>query len=213
MKKKILILLVSMALLVGILSGCTEEETPPAENNAPVAVILITQDGLTITYDATGSTDADGDTLTYTWAFGDELGTSTDGTGTYPYAASGEYIVTLTANDGTDDSTPVTETLTITNPPIVTLGDLPETIANETIITFEATVVEGDAVVNATTGYAWSIDNGTGEVVQEDETAATFIASAFGEYGTFVVKVIATDELGFTATATVTVTVPTEPEA
>lgn len=206
MKKKILILLISMALLVGVLSGCTEEETPPAEeeNNAPVALIAITQAGLTITYDASGSTDADADELTYTWDFGDEAGTSTDATGTYTYAASGAYTVTLTANDGTDDSTPVTEDLTITNPPVVALGDLPETFTNETEITFTATVTIGDAEVNDTTGYAWYIDD-----VAQEGTTATFV-HAFGEDGDFVVKVVATDDLGVTGEAMVTVTVPTE---
>jgi len=206
MKKKILILLVSMALLVGILSGCTEEETEPAGNTAPVAVIAVTQEGLTITYDATGSTDADEDDLTYAWDFGDDTGTATDATGTYAYTASGTYTVTLTVNDGTDDSEAATEELTITNPPVVTLGDLPETITNETIITFEATVVIGDAEVNETTGYAWYID----DVVQEGETTATFTATAF-EDGTYVVKVVATDDLGVEGSAMVTVVVPTEP--
>lgn len=211
MKKKILILLVSMALLVGVLSGCTEEETPPAvKNNAPVAVIAITQDGLMITYDASGSTDADDDTLTYSWTFGDEVGTSTEATGTYTYTASGPYTVTLIVNDGTDDSEADTEDLTITNPPTVTLGALPDTIATTTQITFEATAVEGDAEVNATTGYAWSIDNGTSVEVQEGETAPTFI-HIFEEEGVYVVTVVATDDLGLTATATVTVTVPTTP--
>ena len=151
MNKKIVVPILCVALVVGMLSGCVEEVP---ENNAPVAVIAITQDGLTITYDGTGSTDADGDDLTYTWDFGDESGTSTEGTGTYTYEA-GDYTVTLTVNDGTDDSESDTEDITITNPPVVTLGDLPETKTNETKITIEATVVEGDAEVNATTGYAW----------------------------------------------------------
>jgi len=202
LKAKLIILLVSMALLVGILSGCTEETTT---NAAPVAIITVTAEGLTITFDASDSTDADGDTLTYSWDFGDEEGNSTDATGTYIYAASGPYTVTLTVNDGTDDSTPDTEALTITNPPTVTLGDLPETITNTTLITFEATVVIGDAEVNATTGYAWYID----DEVQVNETTATFTATAF-EDGTYVVKVVATDDLDIAGEASVTVTVPTE---
>ena len=206
MKAKILVILAGIALIAGVLSGCVqEEETTTAENNAPVAVISITQEGLTITYDATGSTDADGDDLTYTWDFGDESDTSTEATGTYTYAASGPYTVTLTANDGTDDSEAATEDLTITNPPVVTLAVTPETYTNETEITFTATVTIGDAEVNETTGYAWYID----DEVQEGETTATF-AHTFAENGTYVVKVVATDDLEVPGEASVTVIIPTE---
>lgn len=205
MKKNIVVLLVSIALLVGLLSGCTEETTPE-ENNAPVAVISITQDGLTITYDGTGSTDADGDNLTYSWDFGDEPGTSAEAEGTYAYEASGDYTVTLTVNDGTEDGESVTEDLTITNPPSVTLGDLPDTITNATEINFEATATAGDATINETTGYAWYID----DVEQVNETTSTFVHT-FTEDGEYVVKVIVTDDESLTAETTVTVTVPTEP--
>jgi len=190
-----------MLLLVGILSGCTEETT----NNKPVAVFISTADGLTVEF-IQSSTDADEDTLTYAWDFGDELGTSTEENPTYAYAASGTYTVTLTVNDGTEDSDPVTAEVTVTNPPMVTLGDLPETITNETAITFEATATEGDATINATTGYTWEIDD-----VAQEGTTATFVHT-FTEDGTYVVKVTVTDEDGLTAEATVTVTVPTTAE-
>jgi len=202
LKAKLIVLLVSMALLVGILSGCTEE---PTANTAPVAVILITPDGLIITYDATGSTDADGDTLTYSWGFGDESGTSTDATGTYTYAASGPYTVTLTVNDSTVDSDPATEDITVTNPPTVAITYLPETITNTTEVTFNATATAGDATINETTGYAWYIN----DVVQVNETTSTFIHT-FAVNDTYIVKVVVTDDEPLTGEDTVTVTVPTE---
>jgi len=114
--------------------------------------------------------------------------------------------LTVTDDDGEDSLLVATCDITITNPPVVTLGDPPETITNETIITFEATVVIGDAEVNATTGYAWYID----DEVQVNETTATFTATAF-EDGTYVVKVVVTDDDGLTDEASVTVVVPTEP--
>ena len=201
MKKKILVLLVSKAALVGILSGCVEETKT---NKAPTATFTITAAGLTITFDASGSADEDGDTLTYTWDFGDD----STGSGVNPshtYAASDIYTASLTVNDGTVDSDAYTMDITVTNPPTVTLGELPENITNATEITFTATAVAGDATINETTGYAWYID----DVVQENETTATFIHT-FTEDGTYVVKVVVTDDDGLTGEATVTVTVPTE---
>jgi len=203
--KKLLILVVGIALLVGALSGCVQEETTP-ENTAPVAVISITQNGLIIAYDASGSTDVDGDTLTYAWDFGDTIGTATDVSGTYTYELSADYTVTLTVNDGTVDSEVDTEDITITNPPTVVLGDLPETITNTTEITFTATATPGDGVINETTGYAWYID----DVLQEG-TTATFVHT-FAEDGTYVVKVVVTDDVPLTGEANVTVIVPTETE-
>jgi len=211
LKKKILILLVSMALLVGVLSGCTEEETTPAENVAPVSVITCVTTGIVaeeITF-LSAATDEDGTIATYSWDLGDDdTEDGTEETFTTTFDASGTYTITLTVTDDDGDSHESDVcTIVITNPPVVTLGDLPETITNEIEITFEATATAGDAEINATTGYTWSIDNGTGEVVQEG-TTSTFV-NTFAEDGTYVVKVMVTDDEELTATATVTVEVPT----
>jgi len=200
-----------MALLVGILSGCTEETTP-IDNTAPEAAFSITQDGLTITFDGSNSSDADGDELIYYWSFGDVETDTGPGEkiATHSYATPGTYTAMLAVHDGTVLSDLTTVEITVANPPTVTLGSLPEIIMNNIDIIFEATVVEGDAEFNATTGHVWSIDNGTGEVVQEGETAATF-TTQFAEDGTYIVKVVATDDLDNTGEASVTVVVPTEP--
>lgn len=201
MKKKIIILLVSVALLVGILSGCTQQTT---ENEAPVVSFSMTHAGLTITFDASETTDADGDTLTYTWDFGDDSDAGEGVIVEHTYVASGDYTVTLTVNDGNVDSDPYPVDITVTNPPTVVLSDLPETITNETEITFTATATAGDAEINETTGYAWYID----DVIQQG-TTSTFVHT-FAEDGTYVVKVEVTDDDGLTGEAMVTVTVPTE---
>ncbi|MGB1586221.1 MAG: S8 family serine peptidase [Thermoplasmatota archaeon] len=68
-------------------------------NGAPNAAFTASTNDLTVSLDATGSTDPDGDSLTFTWDFGD----GSTGTGSNPshtYAAAGTYTVTLTANDG-----------------------------------------------------------------------------------------------------------------
>ena len=199
MKGKILALLVSIALLVGVLSGCVEEET---ENTAPEASFTWEAVGLTVTFTDT-SEDADDDTLTYSWDFGDTIGTDDKASPDYTYAASGTYTVTLIVNDGTVDSDPFTDEVTVTNPPMVTLAVEPENITNTTEVTFTATATAGDAEINETTGYAWYID----DVMQENETTSTFKYTF--EDGSYEIKVMVTDDDGLTDEATVNITVPT----
>jgi PKD repeat protein len=76
-------------------------------NNGPVAVAtspdLTRSIGQTVEFDATTSSDADGDSLSYVWNFGD--GTSGSGSFvTHIYAAAGNYTCTLTVYDGRGSS-------------------------------------------------------------------------------------------------------------
>ncbi len=61
---------------------------------------------LTVNFDGTGSEDADGDTLTYSWDFGDGA-TSTLSEPGHTFTSAGSYVVTLTVSDGeaTDSDT------------------------------------------------------------------------------------------------------------
>jgi len=208
LKKKILILVVSMALLVGILSGCTEEETPPAANVAPVSAITCIATGTvdeSIAF-VSAATDEDGTIASWSWSIDAGAEAGTEATFTTSFAASGTYTITLTVTDDDGDSHSTDCVITITNPPTVTIEALPTTITNTTILTFTAVPTVGDGEINATTGYAWYID----DVVQVGETNVTYTASEFAD-GIYIVKVIVTDDTPLTGQATVTVTVPTAP--
>ena len=94
-----------------------DPNTPPvADPGGPYAG---TED-VPVAFDGSGSSDLDGDTLTYAWDFGD----SGSGTGVAPshtYLAGGDYTVTLVVNDGFVDSPPVTTTAAVTDvndPPV-----------------------------------------------------------------------------------------------
>jgi PKD repeat protein len=99
MNKKIFVPILCAWLVVGVLSGCVEEEEPAA-NNAPVAAFTVDIVNMTATF-TDASTDADDDTLTYSWDFGDDE-TSTEQNPVHEYAENDTYTVTLTVSDGTD---------------------------------------------------------------------------------------------------------------
>jgi len=99
MNKKIFVPILCALLVVGVLSGCVEEEEPAA-NNAPVAAFTVDIVNMTATF-TDASTDADDDTLTYSWDFGDDE-TSTEQNPVHEYAENDTYTVTLTVSDGTD---------------------------------------------------------------------------------------------------------------
>ncbi|WP_299122612.1 FG-GAP-like repeat-containing protein [uncultured Winogradskyella sp.] len=75
----------------------------PTTSSPPVALFTAsTVNGpapLSVDFDASASTDADGDTLSYFWDFGD--GTTASGiTASHVFTSSAEFTVTLTVNDG-----------------------------------------------------------------------------------------------------------------
>jgi glucose/arabinose dehydrogenase len=74
-----------------------------AANRSPTAVATATPSSgpapLAVRFDSGGSTDPDGDPLTYTWSFGDGSANGTGSTVNHSYAA-GTYTATLTVSDG-----------------------------------------------------------------------------------------------------------------
>ncbi|MCX5662021.1 MAG: PKD domain-containing protein [Planctomycetota bacterium] len=91
--------------------------TDATGNHAPVAAATVDYTarrvGETATFKAGGSTDADSDTLTYVWKFGDGA-TSNLATAPHVYAAAGTYNATLTVYDGRGGAGIGTVTVTVT---------------------------------------------------------------------------------------------------
>lgn len=71
-----------------------------AGNAAPVAAFTSSVAGLAAAFDASASSDADGDALTYAWSFGDGA-TASGVTASHSYATPGLYEVCLSVSDGT----------------------------------------------------------------------------------------------------------------
>ncbi|MFF3286355.1 ThuA domain-containing protein [Streptomyces sp. NPDC003023] len=79
------------------IENATGGRSPVAEASSNVTS---GQAPLGVTFSSAGTTDADGDTLTYSWDFGDGA-TSTEANPTHTYTENGTYTATVTAKDTT----------------------------------------------------------------------------------------------------------------
>ncbi len=167
-------------------AAATVSGTALPGNQFPIANAGAAQDvttGATVTLDGSGSSDPDGDALTYSWTH-----TSTDGgapspliTLTNPTTASPTFtadtaavlVFTLRVTDGTDGSTG-TVTITVTAPVLSADADLSSlTISEGTLPTFAA----------ATTSYAVDVDNDVASVTltpttNDDDASVTVAGTA-----------------------------------
>ncbi|GAB3174355.1 hypothetical protein GCM10027059_46410 [Myceligenerans halotolerans] len=129
---------VSLHHLVGL--------TGEGPNEPPVADATLTVQDLTLTADASASADTDGEIVSYAWDLGDGS-TATGPVAEHTYAEAGTYEVTLTVTD--DDGAEDTHTadVTATDPP-----PPDPALARDT---FDRTVTDGWGT--ADTGGAWSL--------------------------------------------------------
>lgn len=183
---------------------------------APVAVVggpYAGAEGSPVTFDGSGSSDRDGDALTYAWTFGD----GTTGTGVRPvksYAQSGTYTVRLVVTDARGAASPASSTTaTLANvAPVVTATLGAATATTGATVTLAGTFTDpadGDGPWSYTVEWGDGTVNTTGSVA----TAATPIGAThfYATTDTFFVTLRVTDRDGGTGTATqqVTVTAPT----
>ncbi len=98
-------------------AGPNDAPAPP--NEAPLASLVATPTTgnapLTVSFDASGSSDGDGAIAGYAWSFGDGA-TSTLATPSHTYASTGTYAVTLTVTDDDGATAQQTTSIVVTNP-------------------------------------------------------------------------------------------------
>jgi len=75
---------------------------------------------LTVNFSSAGSSDPEGQPLTYSWAFGDG-GTSTAANPVHTYTVRGGYTVRLTVSDGVNSTLAAPLSINAGNPPIATV--------------------------------------------------------------------------------------------
>jgi len=181
-------------------------------NQAPTAVATATTPitgsaPLTVSFSGTGSTDPNGDPLTYAWTFGD--GTTGSGPSvSHTYAAVGTYNVTLTVNDRPDATG-----LSHTSQPIVitVVNRVPVANADSATTTQDApiniSVLGNDSDPDGDTLTVSSVTQGAhgAVVVNPDKTVRYTPAANYLGPDTFTYTI--SDGRGGTATASVAVAV------
>ncbi len=173
--------------------------------------------GDTVALDGTGSSDVDGDGLTYSWSITSrpELSTailtgSTTLNPTFAIDVSGDYVVQLIVNDGTVDSDPDTVIISTNNTaPVANAGADQAPLVNDTVNMDGSTSsdVDGDGLT-----FSWSFTS-----VPIDSTAALSDQAAVSPTfavdlpGTYVVQLIVNDSTVDSAPDTVSISTDNSP--
>ena len=166
--------------------------TPPQQG--PQAILNASTDQgnapLTVTFDASGSQDSDGQITSYDWDFGD--GTSAFGEQvTHTFSQDGTYIVILTVSNDEGEMATARQTITVgtssNEPPQAAFSATPETGTAPLAVVFDAaSSSDVDGIIQA---YTW--DFGDGDISSGQVVNHTFTSS-----GTFTVTLLVVDDRG-----------------
>ena len=169
---------------------------PVVVNLAPVASAGPLQNvstGATVTLDGHASSDANGDALSYLWTFSSKpvgsaatLASATSAVPSFVADLAGDYLLSLTVNDGKVDSPAATVKVTVTVPnvaPVANAGTA-QFLATGGTATLDASAssdANGDAL-----SYAWTLSSkpaGSAAVLSSASAAKpSFVADMTGSY-------------------------------
>ncbi len=178
-------------------SGITTEVSQP-----PVARFTRTPASgappLAVQFDAPTSSDEVGIT-SYAWSFGDGA-TDTGPTPQHTYTTAGTYTVTLTVTDTDGETAQASSTVVVVvgnQPPTVDAGpDVTLVESNRTLIVFPTASDPGGQIAS----YEWDYGDGS---TSEGQVAV----HSYATKGTFTATVTVTDDVGVTASDSLTVTI------
>jgi len=154
----------------------------------------------TVIFDASGSSDSDGNIVSYEWEFGEQT-TGSGVTSTHAYSSEGNYTVTLTVTDNDELTNTTTKTITLIPKPLPPEASFTFSPAspevNETV-TFDAS--NSSDLDGTIINYVWNFgDENTG-------TGVT-VSHSYASTGTYTVTLIVTDNDLLTNTTTKSITV------
>jgi DNA/RNA endonuclease G (NUC1) len=188
------------------------ERIVEANDRAPVAATdgpYIGIEGSSVTLDASGSTDPDGDALTYEWSFGD----GATGTGARPvhvYTDNGTYPVSVIVSDEYGAADTATTVVTVMNAaPSVAAFSGAALLRGESYTAAGTFADAGDDTFTATVDYG----DGSGPRALALDGGSFALAHRYTSAGTFTVTVRVSDDDGGEGVRTATVTVQSPAQA
>jgi len=190
-------------VLVMFLVGCGGIPTVP--NQAPIASFTATPISgvvpLQVSFNASSSSDSDGNIISYAWDFKDG-NTGSGETINHTFYSTGSYNVKLTVTDdkGATDST--AKTITVTEPPnqppIASFTANPNSGVVPLEVSFDASgSYDPDGTI---VSYQWDFKDG-------NTGSGKTISHTFSSIGNYDVKLTVTDDKGATDSTTKTITV------
>ncbi|WKN44407.1 PKD domain-containing protein [Tunicatimonas pelagia] len=230
--------LVLLTLLIGV-SACKTEDDPEPVGQPPVANAgsdLEAAVGSSVTLDGTGSSDPEGQTLTYAWSLttrpdgsSASIGSATQATTTFTPDVAGTYVATLTVTDedgntDTDEAT-ITAEEAVGEPPVVFIVNedgqqISEDAENNTVTVGTSYALDGSNTIDPDTEadeltFTWEIaeapDGSTTATINstnENPDEASFVPDVIGEY---TIRLTVEDPDGNSATAEVTIEADANP--
>lgn len=175
----------------GTINASTSDEIRIHVNHAPIAEAGpdIRTDRLIVTLDGSGSVDADGDALIFSWDPGDGSAALTGRTVTHTYPRSGIYPVSLTVDDGSllDNARAVDPTrVIIDSRPIAVAGGNRDVCSGESILFDASASSDPDGGLLR---YEWDFG---------DNTSAAIVnpAKTYEQPGVYPVTLTVRDETG-----------------
>ena len=114
---------------------------------------------LTVTFSSAGSSDPEGQPLTYLWNFGDGQ-TSTAANPQHTYNAAGQYQARLTVSDGVNSTLSTPLSIAAGNRPVVSISSPTDGrhFRAGDVISFSGTATDAEDGVLPASAYTWSID-------------------------------------------------------
>ena len=134
-----------------------------AGNQAPVAVATANPTTgpapLAVAFSSAGSSDPEGQPLTYSWTFGDG-GTSTAANPTHTYTQAGRYTARLSVSDGVNTTQAAPLSIAVGNPPAAAIlsptdGSL---FRAGDVISFSGDATDPEDGTLPASAYTWNID-------------------------------------------------------
>lgn len=170
-------------------------------NHPPAALFTLSTagEGGAVTFDASASSDPDGDALIYAWDFGDGGATGSGITASRIYADNGTYQVTLTVSDAAGATATATHSVTVANvvPTVEAISAPVDPVAVGTSVAVSANFTDPGILDTHTGNFDWNDGSTSPATITEANGSGTASAShVYAAPGVYTLTLTVTDKDG-----------------